>query len=199
MTETRDGIAWRAHALVEKFDDDQVAYALKHRERRLWTPRRLGRIQRHHFERLGIRPFEVIESPGNLLTTAGVTRAMSLILAAGGQGATATSARIGVGNGAGTAVIGDTDLSASAGAGNRYFMPMDSTFPSSAAGVGTFRSTFATADGNFVWNEWCIDIGTPTVAAGTTVSATLLNHKTSAALGTKTSGAWTLTATITLS
>jgi hypothetical protein len=77
---------------------------------------------------------------------------------------------------------------------------MDATYPSVSAGVITFKSTFASADGNFAWNEWGIDVATATVASGTTVGACLLNHKTSAALGTKASGSsWAFTATITLS
>jgi hypothetical protein len=76
---------------------------------------------------------------------------------------------------------------------------MDATFPSTSAGVITFKSTFASADGNYAWNEWGIDIGTPTVTSSATVAACLLNHKTSAALGTKTAGSsWAFTATITL-
>jgi hypothetical protein len=132
------------------------------------------------------------------LTTAGLTRLASLLIAGGGQGATNTSARIGVGDTSTAATIADTDLAAASGSTHRYFQPMDATFPSASAGVITFKSTFATGDGNFAWAEWGIDIGTPTVSGGTTVAATLLNRKV-ASLGTKVSGAWALTATITLS
>jgi hypothetical protein len=62
----------------------------------------------------------------------------------------------------------------------------------------TLRSTFATGDGNFVWAEVGTDIGTPTVTAGNTVNATLLNRFVQA-LGTKASGSWVLTETITIS
>ena len=56
----------------------------------------------------------------------------------------------------------------------------------------TFRSIWASAEGNFDWNEW-------TVANGSSDSATNLNRKV-AALGTKASGSeWTLTVAITVS
>lgn len=77
---------------------------------------------------------------------------------------------------------------------------MDATYPSTSGAVLTARSTFGSANGNFAWNEFGIDIGTPTVTAGTTVNAVLFNHKTSIAQGTKASGlTWTATATITFS
>ena len=74
---------------------------------------------------------------------------------------------------------------------------MDATFPTTSNGVITFKSTYASGEANFVWNEWCVDIGTPTVTDGTTVNALMLNRKV-ASLGTKASGSWVLTATITL-
>lgn len=187
---SEDTLQWHAALTIEKFDEDATAYA----EARIVRPTAAD------FARLGITPFDVAHVESNLLTTAGLTRITSLIIAGGGQAATNTSARLGVGNGAGTAAVGDTDLSASAGSTNRWFNIMDATFPSTSAGVITFKSTFASADGNFAWNEWAIDIGTPTVTSSATVAATLLNHKTSIAQGTKASGqSWAATATITLS
>jgi hypothetical protein len=148
------------------------------------------------FERLRVRPYQTSEVVGNLVTTAGWTRASNLLT---NQGATqamdATHTRIGAGNGAGTAAAGDTDLSASAGSTNRWFQLV-----SGAGTVSTntlaFAATFGTADGNFAWNEFGIDVGN--TASGNTVAALLYNHKTSIAQGTKASGqTWTATATIT--
>jgi hypothetical protein len=187
---TTDGITWRAHALVEKYGPDATA----------WVRRQTGlpRPAAADFARLGVDPDEVTERADNLVVTTGLTRVASLIVGSG-QALTNTATRLGVGNGAGTAAVGDTDLSAAAGSANRWFQIMDATFPSAAAAVVTAKATFASADGNFAWNEWGLDVGTPTVTSGNTV-ATLVNHKTSAALGTKASGAtWAFTATITLS
>lgn len=187
-------IMWRAHAYVEKWDDEATR----------WVANKTGLLspQAAHFHKLKVKAYEEIDAPGNLLTTAGLNRITNLIIGGGGQAATNTSARTGVGDGSTAAAIGDTDLSATAGSTHRWFQVMDATFPTQSNGVLTFKSTFGSADGNFTggWTEWGIDIGTPTVTSGSTVSAVLLNHKTSAALGTKTAGSsWALTTTITLS
>lgn len=174
-----------------------VGGGISARDSLLWRP--VITIEKYRGEDLTRDPYEVVTKVGNLLTTAGLTRITSLITAGGGQGATNTSARIGVGNSSTAAAVGQTDLQAAAGAANRWFQTMDATYPQTSAGVITFRATVGTADGNFAWNEWCIDIGTPTVTTGTTVNATMLNRAVQS-LGTKTSaGTWVATATITLS
>jgi hypothetical protein len=185
-----DAIRWRPMATVEKYDEDQTA----------WLRNRSGILSpmARHFEAAGLTPYEVVEAPGNLLTTAGLNRLTSLMIAGGGQGATNTATRLGVGNSTTAAAVGQTDLQAAAGSTNRWFQVMDATYPQQSNGVLTFKSTFATGDGNFVWNEWCVDIGTPTVSSGNTVSALMLNRAVQS-LGTKVSGSWVLTATITIS
>lgn len=180
----------RTRWLVERWDADATRWARRRLD--------LARPGAADMAALGLAPYEISEVVGNLVTTAGWTRLCSLMIAGGGQAATNTSARLGAGNGAGTAAAGDTDLSASAGSANRWFQVMDATFPSQSSNVLTFKATFGTADGNFAWNEFGIDIGTPTVTSGNTVNATLLNHKTSIAQGTKASGqTWAATATLT--
>jgi hypothetical protein len=150
-------------------------------------------------EAFGALPYETTLILHNLLTTAGLGRLTSLAIGGGGQAMTNTATRIGAGNGGGSAAVGDTDLSAAAGSANRWFQIMDATYPQQAAGVITYRSTFAAADGNFSWTEFGIDIGTPTVTSGNTVNAVLFNHKTGIALGTKASPAvWVVTATVTI-
>ncbi|MGH8867079.1 MAG: hypothetical protein ACRDYU_03675 [Actinomycetes bacterium] len=191
-TKVGEAVGWHIDWRVDRYDEKATA----------WVKARSGLLepQRADFDDLGVEPYSSTELVGNLLTTAGLTRLTSLLTAGGGQALTNTSGRIGVGNGAGSAAVGDTDLGASAGAANRYFQPFDATYPQVAAGVVTCRSTFGSSDGNHAWNEFGIDIGTPTVAGGTTVGATLLNHKTSIAQGTKASGqTWVATATVTFS
>lgn len=185
-----DSIHWSPVALVEKYDDDQTAWVTSRTG--IHTP--LAR----DFEAAGVRPYEVVEKAGNLLTTAGLNRLTSLMIAGGGQGATNTATRLGVGNSSTAAAVGQTDLQASSGSSNRQFQVMDATYPQQSNGVLTFKSTFATGEANFAWAEWCVDIGTPTVSAGTTVAALMLNRAVQS-LGTKASGTWVLTATITIS
>lgn len=188
--EAADFITWSPVALVEKWDADQLAFV----QRRTGILAPSGDVLAAH-----VAPYEVVEAAGNLLTTAGLNRLTSLMTAAGGQAATATSARLGVGNSTTAAAVGQTDLQAAAGAANRQFKVMDATYPTQANGVLTLKSTFPTTEANFAWDEWCVDIGTPTVVDGTTVAALMLNRRVQA-LGTKTSaGTWALTATITIS
>lgn len=149
------------------------------------------------FKTHGIEPYRVTEVVGNLITNAGWTRLMNLLT---NQGATqaldATHARIGVGNSNTAEAYTDTDLIASAGSTNRWFQLV-----TGAGTLGTrtlaFSASFASADGNFAWNEFGIDFGT---ASGNTVTAPLFNRKAGIAQGTKTLGqVWTTTATITFS
>lgn len=174
-----------------------VGGGISARDSILWRP--VITVEKYHDDDLTVDPYETITKVGNLLTTAGLTRITALIIAGGGQGLSNLATRIGVGNSSTAAAVGQTDLQAAAGASNRYFMTQDATYPQASGGVITAKATFGTADGNFTWAEWCLDIGTPTVTAGTTVNATMLNRAVQA-LGTKTSaGTWVATATITLS
>lgn len=181
-----DGIRWRVQLEVDKFTDDAV----------MLLARRLGRTPTGTELIESVLPREHLEVAGNLLTTAGLNRLTSLLIGAGGQALTNTATRIGVGNSSTAEAVGQTDLQAAAGAANRQFKVMDATYPQQANGVVTARSTFATGEANFVWAEWGLDIGTPTVADGTTVNALLLNRKVQA-MGTKASGSWVATATVT--
>ena len=189
---SNETLAWTPVATVQKYDDEQTEWA---REKSgILTPS--GRV----FDSLGMIPYETLVSEGNLVTTAGLNRLTALLIASGAtQALTNLATRLGTGNGAAGAVVGDTDLGATAGAANRWFQVMDATYPQQANGVLTVKATFATGDGNYAWNEWGIDVGAPTVSSSAVVSALLFNHKTSAALGTKTSGSWVLTATCTIS
>lgn len=174
---------WR----VERWDAEQTAW-VRHRSG-------LAAPQAVDFTAHGVRPYATSEVVGNLITNAGWTRLMNLLT---NQGATqaldATHARIGAGNSNTAEAYTDTDLGAAAGSANRWFQLV-----SGAGTLGTrtlsFSATFGTADGNFAWNEFGMDLGT---ASGNTVTAPLFNHKAGIAQGTKASGqTWTATATIT--
>lgn len=187
-----EGIKWNPRARVDKWDEDQTK----------WVKDKTGLLNpvAADFIRLNVKPVDFEEREGNLLTTAGLTRLTSLMTAGGTQALTNTSSRIGTGDGVGSAAVGDSDLSAAAGSSHRWFQVMDATFPSAAGAVISFKSTFGTSDGNYAWNEWAIDVGAPTVTSANTVNALLFNHKTSAALGTKSAGtSWAFTVTVTFS
>lgn len=190
MTDDRtDSIKWHAHLGIRRWDAEQTALA--QRETGLLVPTAV------EFDELGIAPYSETEVERNLLTTAGIGRIVSLINAASGNVVSSATARVGVGNGAGNAAVGDTDLSAAAGAANRWFQTCNVTTPGN---VLTFAATFGSADGNFPWNEWGVDVGAANVTPGAVVNPVLLNHKTGIAQGTKAAGqTWSATASITIS
>lgn len=113
-----------------------------------------------------------------------------LVQAGIGAGVTAfnnANAYIGVGDSSTAFAAGQTDLQA---ATNKLRKAMDATYPSGAANVITFRSTFGTSDANFAWNEW----GTFNASSG----STMLNRKVES-LGTKTNTqTWQFTVTLTV-
>jgi hypothetical protein len=182
----------RAHTVwtINRYDADAT----------LWASKRIGGLspELEDFEAFHIQPYNTSIVVGNLITNAGWTRLMNLLTAQGGtQALSSTATRIGVGNSNTAEAYTDTDLGAAAGSANRWFQPV-----SGSGSLGTrtlsFSAAFGTADGNFAWNEFGIDVGTPSVSAGNTVNALLFNHKAGIAQGTKASGqTWTATATIT--
>lgn len=98
-----------------------------------------------------------------------------------------SNAYIGVGDSNAAFAAGQTDLQA---ATNKLRKAMDATYPSRATNVITFRSTFATGDANWAWEEWGVFNG----SAG----GTMLNRKVES-LGTKTSAqSWQMTVDITV-
>ena len=140
-----DAAMWRVHAQVDKWSEDATRFA------RMRSGLRAPRAA--VFAELGVSPDEVVEQPGNLLVTAGLTRLMSLLNGAGRARRSPTPPR-----GSARATVpgrrwGDTDLGAAAGSANRWFQVMDATFPSVSANVLTAKATFASADGNYAWNE----------------------------------------------
>jgi hypothetical protein len=93
---------------------------------------------------------------------------------------------IGVGDSTTAFAAGQTDLQA---ATNKMRKAMDATYPNGATNVLTFRSTFATADANWAWQEW----GIFNAASG----GTMLSRKVES-LGTKTNTqTWQFTTVLT--
>lgn len=97
------------------------------------------------------------------------------------------NAHLGVGDSTTVFAATQTDLQA---ATNKLRKAMDATYPTRATNVLTFRSTFATGDANFAWQEW----GTFNALS----SGTMLNRKVES-LGTKlNTQSWQLTVTLTV-
>jgi len=93
---------------------------------------------------------------------------------------------IGVGDSTTAFAAGQTDLQA---ASNKLRKAMDATYPTIATNQLTFRSTFATGDANFAWQEWGV--------FNASSAGTMMNRKVES-LGTKTSAqSWQFTVTVT--
>lgn len=101
-----------------------------------------------------------------------------------------TNAYLGVGDSSTAFVNTQTDLVA---ATNKLRKAMDATFPTSPPSplnVLVFRSTFATTDANFAWQE----VAVFNASSGATMMCRVVNS-----LGTKTSASsWQLTHTVTI-
>ncbi|HJS83599.1 MAG TPA: phage tail protein [Nitrososphaera sp.] len=95
------------------------------------------------------------------------------------------NAHIGVGNSSTAFSASQTDLQG----GSKFREAMDATYPQRSTNVITLRSTIATADANFAWNEWGV--------FNASSSGTMLCRKVEAQ-GTKPSNeSWQITVTLT--
>jgi hypothetical protein len=205
-----DSIKWEPHCKVLQYNPETVreiaAYLDTHGLRSVHranlepSAEELRMLESLH----GLTPDSIVEAHGNLLTTAGLNRITALIVANGSpQALTNSRTAVGVGNSSTAATVSDAALGGNS-AGNSWWQQADSTYPSQANGVITTYATFASADGNFAWNEWGLGAATAAITANAvfntaTTTGVLINHKVQS-LGTKVSGAvWTLQSTITLS
>jgi hypothetical protein len=148
-------------------------------------------------------PEECTEIAGNMLVNEGIQRLQDMTMVAtvvSNQVATNpwsnTNAYTGVGDSNTAEAATQTELQA---ATNRFYKAMNATYPSRSSQTVSFQSDFTTTEANYVWAEWTVAAGATTASgAGFTTGTTNLNRKV-AALGTKASGTWTLTAQITFS
>ena len=89
----------------------------------------------------------------NLLTNAGAQIVEDLLIGAGGTVFSNANAYIGSGDSSTAVNATHTDLQA---ATNKLRKAQDATFPSRASQTLTFKSTFATGDANWQWNEMAV-------------------------------------------
>lgn len=123
------------------------------------------------------------------LTDAGRNFMVQSTIAAASTPFNNANSYIGVGNSSTAFSAAHTDLQAAAGGSNQQRKAMDATYPSGGSNVITFRSTFATGEANFAWQEWGV--------FNASSAGTMLNRKVES-LGTKTSAqTWQFTVTLT--
>ena len=171
-----EGIVWHCKTRVAKFDEDISNYNGQD-----------YRGREDEFYRLVSEPAEVVEKEGNLLLNAGADEIWDLICGTGTPTKyDASNAWLGVGDSATAAAAAQSNLQGS----NKKWNAMEATYPQTSSQQAVFRASFAGGDANYQWNEWGI-----MNASG---SGVMLNRKVEN-LGTKVSGTWQLSCTITLS
>lgn len=148
----------------------------------------------------GYDAYERISGLGNLLMYGGASTIWQCLI--GGGTSTGdqvntyfdnTNAHIGVGDSNAAEAATHTDLQAST---NKVRLPMDATYPqhtpgtNSAAASIVYRITASSGQANFAWQEFGI--------FNSDTAGRMLNRRVTN-LGTKATGSWVLTVTITLS
>jgi hypothetical protein len=131
-------------------------------------------------------PYEVIKGEDNCLLNTGIDEMWDLITGDSANHLNNANTQIGVGDSSTAAAPTQTDLQA---ATNKTYKGMESGYPTSTSQKATFKSSFGASEANYAWNEWVVKHAT---------SGKCLNRKVDA-LGTKSSGTWTLEVSITLS
>lgn len=212
----REQLNWNFDWLCEKWSGEAVDFATRKLEQEGVTHIRngyenspVGMIARFTPIEHGITSAELRrlvgdceayeEVSGNLLLNEGIQRLEDLLIGAGGSAYTNAGTYIGVGDTNTAEAATQTELSATANAANRFYKVMNATFPSRASQTLSFQSDFTTTEANFAWAEWTTAAGATTASgSGFLVGTTNLNRKV-AALGTKTTGTWTLTGTVVIS
>lgn len=149
---------------------------------------------------------ECAEIQGNLLLNEGIARMQDLTMIATpltNQTATNawgnTNAYVGVGDTATAEAATQTELQAAAAASNRFYKGMNVTYPSRSGQTVSFQADFTTTEANFVWNEWTVAAGATSASGSGFLTGTINLNRKVAALGTKSTGTWTLTGQITFS
>jgi len=165
---------------------------------KIWTIKRwasvedfnAGRVysEEEELQLMGISQDSKFE--GNLLLNEGINELWTLVCSGGGTKFDSANARLAVGDSSAAESAAHTGLQAST---NKLYKAMDVGFPTfGTLQKAVWRSTYATSEANFAWQEF-------TVANGGSDAAINLNRKVSNQ-GTKISGqVWQLTLEITLS
>ena len=184
--------------ICEKWSEEACEFT----RRKLWLPDGSDVSSAALREVIG-DPEECMEVYGNLLLNEGIQRMEDMTMIAtvlSNQTAanpwSNANSYLGVGDSNVAEAATQTELQA---ATNRFYKAMNATYPSRANQTVSFQSDFAGTEANFAWAEWSVAAGATTASgAGFTTGTVNLQRKV-AALGTKASGTWTLTAQVTFS
>ncbi len=181
-TAGHEALSYRTVWLCEKWSEDAIDFA----RGKLALPSD-AEISSAALRTLGVGPEMVEERVGNLLLNEGIQTLLDLLIGAGGTVFNNANARIGVGDSTTAEAATQTDLQAGV---NKLYKGMNATYPSRVAQTVSWQADFTSGEANFAWQEWTIDNG-----AGAGIN---LNRKVQS-FGTKATGTWTLTGSVTLS
>lgn len=208
-----DGIKWHAFGRAEKFSGGQEDWAVRYLANRgIVCPGGHANAANHPDYRAQLQKalrltgdpeHGVAEADGNLLVTVGLNLITALIIGGAGTSFAHANAIVGVGSSTTAAAVGDTHLGGDGSTTTAWYQQADASNPTQSNGVITCVCTVTGTNADFAWQEWCWATGSGTITAGGTLasvatSVTMLNHKVQS-LGTKASGSWVFTATVTLS
>lgn len=178
----RELLAWRFSWLAEKWSEE----ACDHVRRRLGLDARAAVSSELLRRYVGAE--EQREVAGNLLLNEGIQELLDLMAGEGTPTAYNTAnARIGVGDSNSAAAATQTDLQA---ATNKTYKGMNGVYPTRSSQTMDWQADFTSGEANYAWQEWAIDNGAS--------RARTLNRKVES-LGTKSTGTWTLTGSVTIS
>jgi hypothetical protein len=151
-------------------------------------------------------PENVEEAFGNLLLNEGIQRLQDMTMIAtvtsnqvAGNPWSNTNAYIGVGDTATAEAATQTELQAAAAATNRFYKVMSATYPIRTNQSVDFRADFTTTEANFAWQEWTVAAGATTASGAGFLTGTINLNRKVQSLGTKATGTWTMTGTVTIS
>jgi hypothetical protein len=186
-----DGLRFQTLWRCEKWSEDACEFVRKKLDLR-------GAVSSVLLERyVGMPDIDVVEVPGNLGLNEGIDRLLDLLIGAGGTAFNNANAFIGVGDTNTAAAASQTELQATQNAANRFYKAMNATFPVRTAESVEWKSDFTTSEANFVWAEWTIAAGATTASGGGFLVGTINLNRKVQALGTKTTGTWTMSGTVT--
>lgn len=180
---TLEVVSWRFSWLCEKWSEEAVSFV----RRSLGLPDYAEVSSELLRKKVG--EAEVAEEiPGNLLLNEGIAEMLDLMAGEGSPTAFNTAnARVGVGDSSTAAAATQTDLQA---ATNKTYKGMNGAYPTRTSQTMAWQADFTSGEANYAWNEWVIDNGA--------TAAKTLNRKVES-LGTKSTGTWTLTGSVTIS
>jgi hypothetical protein len=205
----RDGFGVHAGAVMLESGRERTGLVVRKwdLEQTIWAQRRLDMhesqtVQERQFNALKLRPYEISEWEGNLITQVGWGDMFTGFFGSQASLFSTTVGRIGIGTSTSATVATDTALGSVSGmTGNNWIL--SGSNPTLASNVTpctvVITASFGTTAAVGAWNEFAIDHGTASGGPTTAAVGHMINHSSWSSGGPGTKGAATWSATATLS